>query len=120
MFEVTLERVLRRIGANVPVYILLAYEGREGSALAPRALLEHLHLLNDATRRAAQAFPTVRLIDPMSFIQDDDDLVDATHFRRLIYFRIYQAIRRDLASEARPSADCATRWRPFAAGAAEG
>lgn len=95
----TLTALLSQIGKRAPVYVVLAYEGRADSSKAPIDRLHHHRKLNEVTRAVAASFPDVMLIDPATLISDDDDLIDGTHFDRLVYFRMYRALKQHLDSK---------------------
>lgn len=91
MFEETVARAFAAIPRATPIYIVLAWQpARDDDRFF------HLRYLNERTRAVAQQFANVRLLDPADFIAYEEELIDATHFQRLVYFRIHRAILADL------------------------
>ena len=75
-------------------YVLLACEVTYDEAGAPRPV-PHFKALNHATRQVAAAWPNVRCLAVEDFVREPREIIDAAHFDRQLYYRIYQHIVAD-------------------------
>ena len=53
---------------------------------------DHFARLNDLIREVATGIENIRLLNVLDFIMDPEEFIDATHFNRLVYYRIYRTI----------------------------
>ena len=72
------------------MFILEACE-ENPSWLPPHTHHHHVHL-NRVVRDAVQDFPNVALLRINDAIQTREDFIDATHFGRMVYFRLFKQI----------------------------
>ena len=93
--ETLLEQNLRIIFNACPpeakIFVLLGCEQVYDDAGLPQPV-PHLIELNRITRRAAEGMSHVHLLVPEEFLVAPSDIIDATHWDRRVYFRIYQRI----------------------------
>lgn len=84
---------LRLIPKSSKVFMTLANErGPVYFSDESRPIAEHHRDYNEALREATKGFENVVLVDIGSFIHEPSDLIDINHFRRDLYFKIYQKI----------------------------
>jgi FkbH-like protein len=91
VFEESARRIFQHIPGTIPIFVLLGLESvpcEDGTT----SILHHIVNLNRATKNAAVAFKNVHLLPINQFIDSGKDLLDAAHFGRLAYFRMYQKI----------------------------
>jgi len=91
LFQQNLRIIFNACPPKARIFVLLGCERIFDAAGQPRPL-PHLMELNRITRRAAEDLPHVHLLAPDDFISVPSDVIDATHFDRRVYFRIYQRI----------------------------
>lgn len=109
IFTQAVEKVIACAPSGVGIFILLCNEKFRNASGAWDIARQSQHR-NVLIRRAAGANPTVSLLNPADFMDDDDQaaLIDVNHFDRLVYFRMFQHIMTclpepvELAAPARP------------------
>jgi hypothetical protein len=93
--ETLLEQNLCVIFSSCPpmakIFVLLGCEQVYDAAGLPQPVLHHVEL-NRVTRRAAEGMSHVYFLAPDEFIMAPTDVIDATHWDRRVYYRIYQRI----------------------------
>jgi hypothetical protein len=91
MLEHNLSVIFNVCRPQSKIFVLLGCERVYDVAGFPQPV-PHLMELNRITRRAAEGRPHVHLLAPDDFITLPSDVIDATHWDRRVYYRIYQRI----------------------------
>ena len=100
--ERTIRRLLSTIPDTIPVFIVLALE--EQKDINGRSTkLYHFETINAKIVSATKNFNNVILVNPKDAIDHPDDVIDATHFNRLVYFRLYRMIASKLDAWNEPN-----------------
>jgi hypothetical protein len=103
LLQTNIERIFSYLGCETTVFILLAVE--EGpSASGKWTKMHHLSRLNSTIEHTTKKYPNVRLLRPEEFIHSREELIDAMHFHRMVYFRIYRHILDLMKSASTPPA----------------
>ena len=81
------------------MFILLAQEARPGRdgvvSVQPRT-----RAFNEWTRQVAGDFARVTTLPMEEFLTSQDDLLEGTHYDRMVYYRIYERIMRRVEAVA--------------------
>ena len=88
-----LRLLLQLAPRGTQVFILLAQEARPGRdgvvSVQPRN-----RTFNEWTRHVAGDFTNVTTLPMEEFLTSQDDLLEGTHYDRMVYYRIYERIMR--------------------------
>ncbi len=90
-FRANLRTLLGRVRAPSRAFLLLANDSLNGDPLQ-QDTAGRFALLNAWTVEEARAFPAVTIVDTRRFIAGPEEVVDAMHFVRAVYYRIFQHI----------------------------
>ncbi len=105
-FRANLRLLLGRLRPPAVAFILLANDSLNGD---PRQqnVKGRFARLNAITIEEASAAPGVTVVDTRSFIAGPEEISDALHFNRAVYFRIFQHIAALLAADQARAASAA-------------
>jgi hypothetical protein len=95
-FRSRAQAIFRHIPESVYLFILLGPEtaiNAEGKSFPT----PHLSFNNNIIREVLAGRPNVVLLNVLDFVQQPGDRINAAHFSRMVYFRIYQRIAAILA-----------------------
>ena len=94
-----LRLLLQLAPRGTQVFILLAQEARPGRdgivSVQPRN-----RTFNEWTRQVAGDFANVTTLPMEEFLTSQDDLLEGTHYDRMVYYRIYERIMRGVEAVA--------------------
>ncbi len=90
-FKSNLEAILAFIPDDVTLFFLLdpeTFEGEDGLTYTA----DHFVELNAAIRELTASRPKTYLLEVLDFVERPEERINADHFNRMVYFRVYQKI----------------------------
>lgn len=95
-FKVNLQAILSNISQKTIVFFVLAPDIQQDE----QSLIEYYVNCNDVILDVAGARPNTFFLDILDFVQSRSERIDAHHFTRMVYFRLYQKIAQMLREQA--------------------
>jgi FkbH-like protein len=90
-----LDGAFRTVSPTETIYVILANERHKVTTNGSHLHRRHVQL-NGWLREIASEYPNVRLVDIAGVIEGDHELHDVNHFNRMVYYRLYEVIYKDV------------------------